>query len=116
MRTGQTLFPLGIEPGISQIRHWKELFATRTQTTWLFWFLSCLMGFFYYEIVFQNNCQVFKKSHWKKLNKKLSQHAMSSIVHIQINTPHHHFCIINRLEDAKSKNVKDKYYLTLGKT
>jgi len=34
MRTGQALFPLGIEPGIPQVRPWKELFATRAQATW----------------------------------------------------------------------------------
>jgi len=31
MRTGQTLFPLGIEPGIPQVRPWKELLATGAQ-------------------------------------------------------------------------------------
>jgi len=31
MRTGQTLFPLGIELGISRVRIWKELLATRAQ-------------------------------------------------------------------------------------
>jgi len=35
MRTGQTLFPLRIEPGIPQVRPWKELLATGAQTTWL---------------------------------------------------------------------------------
>jgi len=33
MRTDQVLFPLEIEPGIPQIRPWKELLATGAQTT-----------------------------------------------------------------------------------
>jgi len=33
MRTGQALFPIGIEPG-TPIRPWKELIATGVQTTW----------------------------------------------------------------------------------
>jgi len=33
MRTGQALFPLGIEPDIPRVRPWKELLATRAQTT-----------------------------------------------------------------------------------
>jgi hypothetical protein len=33
MRTGQLLFPLEIEPGILQVRPWKELLATEAQTT-----------------------------------------------------------------------------------
>jgi len=42
MRTGQALFPLGIEPGIPQVRPWKELLATGAQATWfaLFYFSS----------------------------------------------------------------------------
>jgi len=41
MRTGQVLFPLGIEPGIPRIRPWKELLAIGAQTTWfhLFYFM-----------------------------------------------------------------------------
>jgi hypothetical protein len=35
MRTVQALFPLGIEPGIPQVRPWKELLATGAQATWL---------------------------------------------------------------------------------
>jgi hypothetical protein len=35
MRTGQALFPLGIEPGIPRVRPWKELLATGAQATWL---------------------------------------------------------------------------------
>jgi hypothetical protein len=35
MRTGQALFPLGIEPGIPRARPWKELLATGAQATWL---------------------------------------------------------------------------------
>jgi hypothetical protein len=34
MRTGQALFPLKIEPGISWIRPWNELIVTGAQTTW----------------------------------------------------------------------------------
>ena len=33
MRIGQTLFPLGIEPGIPRVRPWKELLATGAQAT-----------------------------------------------------------------------------------
>jgi hypothetical protein len=36
MRIGQTLFPLKIEPGISQVHPWKELLATGAQPTWLY--------------------------------------------------------------------------------
>jgi len=39
MRTGQTLFPLGIEPGIPRVRPWNELLATKAQTTWLIFIL-----------------------------------------------------------------------------
>jgi len=35
MQTGQVLFPLIIEPGIPQIRPWKDLLAMGVQTTWL---------------------------------------------------------------------------------
>jgi hypothetical protein len=35
MRTGQVLFPLGIEPGIPRARPCKELLATGAQATWL---------------------------------------------------------------------------------
>ena len=35
MRTGQTLFLQGIEPGISRVRPWKELLVTGAQATWL---------------------------------------------------------------------------------
>ena len=35
MRTGQTLFPLEIEPDIPRIRPWKEFIVTEAQTTWL---------------------------------------------------------------------------------
>jgi len=35
MRTGQALFPLGIELGIPWVRPWKELLATAAQATWL---------------------------------------------------------------------------------
>nr|ABN08011.1 hypothetical protein MtrDRAFT_AC154113g7v2 [Medicago truncatula] len=33
MRTGQTLFPLRIEPGIFRVRPWKELLAIGAQAT-----------------------------------------------------------------------------------
>jgi len=39
MRTGQALFPLRIEPGISQIRPWKELMTFLTTLVATF---SCL--------------------------------------------------------------------------
>jgi len=35
MRTDQALFPLGIEPDISQVHPWEELLATGGETTWL---------------------------------------------------------------------------------
>jgi len=35
MRTGQTLFSLRIELGISQVCLWKEFLVTGAQTTWL---------------------------------------------------------------------------------
>jgi hypothetical protein len=35
MRTGQALFPLGIEPDIPWVRPWKELLTTGAQATWL---------------------------------------------------------------------------------
>jgi len=35
MRTGQVLFPLGIEPGIPRVRPWKELLATEAHAIWL---------------------------------------------------------------------------------
>jgi len=35
MRTDQTLFLLGIEPGIPRILPWKELLTTGVQATWL---------------------------------------------------------------------------------
>jgi len=34
MRTGQALFPLGIEPGIPRVRPWTEILATGAQATW----------------------------------------------------------------------------------
>jgi len=34
MRTGQVLFLLEIEPGISTVRLWKQLIAIGAQTTW----------------------------------------------------------------------------------
>jgi hypothetical protein len=34
MRTGQALFLLKIEPGIPEVRPWKELLATEAQATW----------------------------------------------------------------------------------
>ena len=46
MRTGQALFPLGIEPCIPRVRPWKELLATGAQTTWLFYFSNCCSVFF----------------------------------------------------------------------
>jgi len=36
MHTDQALFPLEVEPGISWVRLWKELFATEAHATWLF--------------------------------------------------------------------------------
>jgi len=36
MRTGQVLFPLGIERGIPRVRPWKELLATGAKATWFF--------------------------------------------------------------------------------
>jgi len=38
MRTGQALFPLGIEPVIPRVRLWKELLATGAQATWLMYY------------------------------------------------------------------------------
>ena len=35
MRTGQALFPLGIDSDIPRVYPWKELLATEAQTTWL---------------------------------------------------------------------------------
>jgi len=43
MRTGQALFPLTIEPGISRVRPWKELLATEAQTTWFIFFAGSRM-------------------------------------------------------------------------
>ncbi|KAK2445092.1 ERBB-3 BINDING PROTEIN [Trifolium repens] len=35
MCTGQTLFPLEIEPDIPRVRPWKEVLAAGAQATWL---------------------------------------------------------------------------------
>jgi hypothetical protein len=54
MRTGQALFPLGMEPGIPQIRPSKELLATEAQATWLITMIliNNEMTFFSYEMMF----------------------------------------------------------------
>jgi hypothetical protein len=62
MRTGQALFPLGIEPGIPRVRPWKELLATGAQATWLnYWFiylviilLVILMAGFHFDVFISN--------------------------------------------------------------
>ncbi|AES82301.1 hypothetical protein MTR_7g110840 [Medicago truncatula] len=51
MRTSQALFSLEIEPGISRVRPWKELLATRTQVQLRFlqFFESLLVWIFAYK-------------------------------------------------------------------
>jgi len=46
-RTGQTLFPLRIKPGIPRVRPWKELLATGAQATWFSLFILGLASYYY---------------------------------------------------------------------
>jgi hypothetical protein len=49
MHTGQALFPLGIEPGIPQVRPWKELLATGAQATWFVALLFHLLKKYFFN-------------------------------------------------------------------
>jgi hypothetical protein len=44
MHTGQSLFPMWIEPGIPRLYSWKEFLATGAQATWLD---ECILYFRY---------------------------------------------------------------------
>jgi hypothetical protein len=58
MRTGQALFPLGIELGIPRERPWKELLATEPKQlglVWLFIVAGCSFGNFNVVFVFLFN-------------------------------------------------------------
>lgn len=61
MRTGQTLFLLGIEFGIPRIHPWKKLIATGAQTTWF----SCES--FYLRMIQPHHLSIiiYRNCYWK---------------------------------------------------